>query len=283
MTDPRPTILPTGSTALERAVDQSAPRWDTLAAAAHPLDGRHPEPFKPWLAAEWALAEFARYFDSTDELIAAALPWLMQRGTAAAVQCALGWLGYTNATVDQDGAWLHIDPGRLVTPALSGSILEGVTRASILQLGRDRGLRVEERKVSVDEWKEGKVLRHSSFEDLKLKFRFKAYSIEDGYELLYMYNQWIVQQRQKLKVFIRLLGTEVEPSESIQAVIERAEQNEREKYLEMDVDVIFTLHDIRDTLDKLFSMETLLKELEVVCRKRSAQIIAPVWEAKGSL
>ena len=64
---------------------------------------------------------------------------------------------------------------------------------------------------------------------------------------------------------------------------QEVQQNEREKYLEMDVDVIFTLHDIRDTLDKLFSMETLLKELEVVCRKRSAQIIAPVWEAKGSL
>jgi hypothetical protein len=30
-------------------------------------------------------------------------------------------------------------------------------------------------------------------------------------------------------------------------------------------------------------METLLKELEVVCRKRSEQIIAPAWEAKGSL
>lgn len=130
MTDPRPTILPTGSTALERAVDQSAPRWDTLAAAAHPLDGRHPEPFKPWLAAEWALAEFARYFDSTDELIAAALPWLMQRGTAAAVQCALGWLGHTNATVDQDGAWLHIDPGRLVNPAELPAIAH-VVRASI--------------------------------------------------------------------------------------------------------------------------------------------------------
>ncbi len=45
--------------------------------------------------------------------------------------------------------------GRLVTPALSGSILEGITRSSILQLGRDRGLNVEERKVSVDEWKQG--------------------------------------------------------------------------------------------------------------------------------
>ncbi|HZV37547.1 MAG TPA: branched-chain amino acid aminotransferase [Pseudoxanthomonas sp.] len=45
--------------------------------------------------------------------------------------------------------------GRIVTPELSGSILEGVTRSSILQLARDRGLRVEERKVSIDEWKSG--------------------------------------------------------------------------------------------------------------------------------
>ena len=138
-------------------------------------------------------------------------------------------------------------------------------------------------RQTVDEWKEGRVLRHSSFEDLKLKFRYKAYSVEDGYELLYMYRRWMTQQWQKLRVFIRLLGTEVESSESIQAAIERAERNEREKYLEMDVDVIFALRDIRDILDKLIGMETILKELEAVCRKRSEQIIAPAWEAKGSL
>lgn len=45
--------------------------------------------------------------------------------------------------------------GRLVTPALSGSILEGVTRSSILQLARDRGMPVEERQVAIDEWKAG--------------------------------------------------------------------------------------------------------------------------------
>ena len=45
--------------------------------------------------------------------------------------------------------------GRIVTPELSGSILEGITRASVLQLARDRGLTVEERKVSIDEWKDG--------------------------------------------------------------------------------------------------------------------------------
>lgn len=43
----------------------------------------------------------------------------------------------------------------LVTPELSGSILEGITRESILQLARDRGMTVEERKVSIDEWKQG--------------------------------------------------------------------------------------------------------------------------------
>ena len=45
--------------------------------------------------------------------------------------------------------------GRIVTPELSGSILEGITRSSILQLARDRGLQVEERKVSIDEWRDG--------------------------------------------------------------------------------------------------------------------------------
>src|SRR5690606_37975077 len=49
---------------------------------------------------------------------------------------------------------VHAD-GRIVTPELSGSILEGITRSSILQLARDRGLKVEERKVSIDEWRDG--------------------------------------------------------------------------------------------------------------------------------
>jgi branched-chain amino acid aminotransferase len=51
--------------------------------------------------------------------------------------------------------FLVMKDGTLVTPELSGSILEGVTRSSILQLARDRGMKVEERKVSLDEWREG--------------------------------------------------------------------------------------------------------------------------------
>ena len=53
--------------------------------------------------------------------------------------------------------------------------------------------------------------------------------------------------------------------------------------LEMDVDVIYALRDIREVLDKLVRVETILRDLDGVCRKRSEQIIAPEWEAKGSL
>ncbi|HRN30355.1 MAG TPA: branched-chain amino acid aminotransferase, partial [Terrimesophilobacter sp.] len=44
--------------------------------------------------------------------------------------------------------------GTLVTPA-SESILEGITRDSILQLAKDRGHRVGQRRVTLDEWREG--------------------------------------------------------------------------------------------------------------------------------
>ncbi len=44
---------------------------------------------------------------------------------------------------------------RLVTPELTGSILEGVTRGSILELAKELGLEPEERRVPIEEWKDG--------------------------------------------------------------------------------------------------------------------------------
>jgi branched-chain amino acid aminotransferase len=44
--------------------------------------------------------------------------------------------------------------GRVVTPE-SPSILEGITLDSVLQLARDRGLTVEQRRVTLAEWQEG--------------------------------------------------------------------------------------------------------------------------------
>jgi branched-chain amino acid aminotransferase len=47
------------------------------------------------------------------------------------------------------------DDGSLLTPELTDTILEGVTRASILELATALGHKVEERRVAVDEWREG--------------------------------------------------------------------------------------------------------------------------------
>jgi branched-chain amino acid aminotransferase len=46
------------------------------------------------------------------------------------------------------------DDGRIVTPE-TGTILEGITRSSILELAGKLGHQVEERKFSIDEWREG--------------------------------------------------------------------------------------------------------------------------------
>jgi branched-chain amino acid aminotransferase len=46
---------------------------------------------------------------------------------------------------------MFVIDGKIVTPGLSTSILAGITRDSVLQLARDWGMTVEERKVSIDE------------------------------------------------------------------------------------------------------------------------------------
>ena len=44
---------------------------------------------------------------------------------------------------------------RLVTPALTGTLLPGITRDSLLTIARDLGYGAEERRVSVEEWRKG--------------------------------------------------------------------------------------------------------------------------------
>ncbi|MFD1715741.1 branched-chain amino acid aminotransferase [Amnibacterium flavum] len=45
--------------------------------------------------------------------------------------------------------------GTLITPELRGTILEGITRESVIRLAKDRGHAVEERPISVQEWRDG--------------------------------------------------------------------------------------------------------------------------------
>ncbi|MDA1877788.1 phage tail protein, partial [Bacillus cereus group sp. BY112LC] len=129
-TAPRRHVLPPNATALEKAVDQVVPNWDGLAGAFPAPAQGEPAAFLPWLAAEWGIAQFDRYFDDVPALIANGLPWLRERGTAASMQRALGWLGYDGAQLDEDGAWLHLDLGRIIGDAELASVAH-VVRASL--------------------------------------------------------------------------------------------------------------------------------------------------------
>lgn len=127
---PRRTLLPPQSTELERALDQTFPQWDALADAFTVPSVGEPEQFAPWLAAEYELAQFAPYFQTTAELIEQGLQWLFTRGTAASVVRALGWVGFAGSKVDEDGAYLHINLGRPATAEEMARVAH-VVRASL--------------------------------------------------------------------------------------------------------------------------------------------------------
>jgi len=64
----------------------------------------------------------------------------------------------TGSRVDELGGmniFFVFKDGRIVTPELTGSILEGVTRASVIDLAQKRGHAVEERAITIDEWRAG--------------------------------------------------------------------------------------------------------------------------------
>lgn len=61
--------------------------------------------------------------------------------------------GLTHQYIEESGTmnvFFNIE-GTLITPALDGSILHGITRDSLIRVAKDEGIRVEERRVSVEE------------------------------------------------------------------------------------------------------------------------------------
>jgi branched-chain amino acid aminotransferase len=64
------------------------------------------------------------------------------------------WLdGVERKYIEEVGAMniFFVIDGEIITPALQGSILPGITRDTVLQLGRMWGLNVSERRISIDE------------------------------------------------------------------------------------------------------------------------------------
>jgi len=49
---------------------------------------------------------------------------------------------------------MFVVDGTLITPALSGTILDGITRDSLLAVAKQKGIKTEERKISVTELKQ---------------------------------------------------------------------------------------------------------------------------------
>jgi hypothetical protein len=131
---------------------------------------------------------------------------------------------------------------------------------------------------TIDQWKKGEVYRYHTFEDLKVKFRYKAYSIRDGWDLLYRYNDWLARQRQALLDLLNQFSPTDTPSESIMARINSVEKAEWNKYPDMNMDIIFTLKEMRDIVEALKNIVSRLKDLETACKKRSAQVIRPPWD-----
>ena len=65
------------------------------------------------------------------------------------------------------------DDGRIVTPE-TGTILEGITRSRIIELAGKLGHQVEERRFSIDEWRDG-VASGRDHRDLRLRHRRRGH------------------------------------------------------------------------------------------------------------
>ena len=104
------------------------------------------------------------------------------------------WLdGVERKYIEEVGAMNIVfkNSGKIVTPALNGSILPGITRNSVLKLCRDWGYEVEERKISVDELVE--AAHNGTLEEVfgtgtaavvspvgKLRYKDEVFTIGDG-------------------------------------------------------------------------------------------------------
>ena len=138
-------------------------------------------------------------------------------------------------------------------------------------------------QATIEQWKQTKLHQRKTLEDLKYKFRLDTFSIDDGWGLLYSYPNWIEKQRDQLLNFIGQLSDKENKTGNVLHAADQAEKHEWTKDLDMNMDVIFILQEIRDIFSITVTMQTRLKTLETACKKRSDQVMSPDWEPKGLL
>ncbi|WP_035830473.1 phage tail protein [Kaistia adipata] len=90
-------LLPSSSTAFERALSEAidvTPRVHGAITGLHGIKFTPTPTMLPYLVYEYGLGELTPYVPNLYELIPEGIAWTRVRGTPAAVDRALGWLGY---------------------------------------------------------------------------------------------------------------------------------------------------------------------------------------------
>lgn len=131
---------------------------------------------------------------------------------------------------------------------------------------------------AVEKWKTGRAYRKKSLDDLKHTFRLKTFSLEDAWELVFGYPDWINANRRRILGFVERLGTRGEPGETLSELIARAEHAEWARDLQVDMCKVFMYREMKKTMAELADMERRLENLQKACNKRSGQVIAPSWK-----
>jgi hypothetical protein len=113
-------LLPGNATAWERAVGEALDTNGSVSPAIVAIRGTKllapPPSFLPFLVYEYGLGELTPYVPNLYELIAEGIDWQRVRGTSAAIDLALAWLGYAGDVVEASSRrrfWnlfqLHLD------------------------------------------------------------------------------------------------------------------------------------------------------------------------------
>ncbi|UBH06394.1 branched-chain-amino-acid aminotransferase [Leucobacter sp. Psy1] len=133
-------------------------RFLVIASPAGPYFTGGVKPVSIWLSEHWARAGHGGTGAAKcgGNYAASLLP----QNEAAEHGCAqvLFTDSETDDTIDELGGmnlFLVRSDGTLVTPELNGNILAGITRKSLIELAQDRGHAIEERPLTVSEWREG--------------------------------------------------------------------------------------------------------------------------------
>jgi branched-chain amino acid aminotransferase len=128
-----------------------------IASPAGPYFSRGPEPITLWLTTEYTRAGRGGMGAAKTGGNYASSLVAQQEATAQGCDQVVFLDGQEGRYVEELGGmnmyFVYAD-GRIVTPAL-GTILEGITRGSIIELAGKMGHHVEERRISIDEWRDG--------------------------------------------------------------------------------------------------------------------------------